>query len=55
LQVVYMSGHTQDHIVYRGVLEPGTNFIMKPFAVAQLKTKLRDVLAAAGETASRRP
>ena len=32
LQVLYMSGYTDDAIVHHGVLEPGTRFIGKPFA-----------------------
>ena len=44
MRVVYMSGYTDDAIVHHGVLEPGTNFIEKPFTVETLTSTIREVL-----------
>lgn len=44
MQVLYMSGYTQDAIVHRGTLEEGTNFIQKPFSPDALARKVRIVL-----------
>jgi DNA-binding response OmpR family regulator len=39
-----MSGYTEDAIVERGVLEPGLEFIPKPFDRFQLLHRIREVL-----------
>ncbi|HEV8376196.1 MAG TPA: ATP-binding protein, partial [Candidatus Polarisedimenticolia bacterium] len=44
LKVLYMSGYTQGAIVHRGVLEPGTAFVQKPFSVPNLLERVRSVL-----------
>jgi two-component system, cell cycle sensor histidine kinase and response regulator CckA len=44
--VLYTSGYTDSAIVDRGVLQPGTEFIQKPFSFAALTRKVRDVLDA---------
>ena len=44
LRVLFMSGYTDDAIVHRGVLDPGTNFLTKPFTSAGLALKVREVL-----------
>jgi PAS domain S-box-containing protein len=44
LPVVYMSGYTDNVIAPHGVLDPGTNFIQKPFTLAALATMVREVL-----------
>jgi signal transduction histidine kinase/ActR/RegA family two-component response regulator len=44
MKVIYMSGYTDDAIVHHGVLEPGTNFIEKPFTPETLTSKIREVL-----------
>ena len=44
LQVVYMSGYTDDAIVHHGVLDPGIAFLHKPFTSETLGQKLREVL-----------
>ncbi len=46
LAVLFMSGYTDDAIAKHGVLEPGTNFLAKPFHVDSLLRKVRDVLDA---------
>ncbi len=44
LKVLYMSGYTQNVIAHRGALDEGVQFIQKPFAVAALASKIREVL-----------
>jgi two-component system, cell cycle sensor histidine kinase and response regulator CckA len=44
LQVLYMSGYTNEAIVRHGVLEPDTVFIQKPFTPAALGLKVRETL-----------
>jgi two-component system, cell cycle sensor histidine kinase and response regulator CckA len=51
LRVLYMSGYTDEAIVHHGVLEPGTEFIPKPFGPAGL---IRRVAALLGPGESRR-
>ena len=44
LDVLYMSGYTDNAIVHHGVLDEGLDFIQKPFSVADLQAKVREVL-----------
>jgi DNA-binding response OmpR family regulator len=44
LKVLFMSGYTDDAIVGRGGLPPGSGFIQKPFGPASLLTKIEEVL-----------
>ena len=44
LKVLYMSGYTEDAIVYHGVLEEGIDFIQKPFSPDAFARKAREVL-----------
>ncbi|MBW1780340.1 MAG: response regulator [Deltaproteobacteria bacterium] len=44
IQVLYMSGYTDDVIAHRGVLDEGVPFIQKPFTMDLLATKVREVL-----------
>jgi two-component system cell cycle sensor histidine kinase/response regulator CckA len=45
-KVLFVSGYTDDAIVHHGMLEPGLNFLQKPFTPATLAKKVRDVLDA---------
>jgi signal transduction histidine kinase len=47
IRVLYMSGFAENAIVHNGVLQPGTDFIQKPFTPHVLAVKLREVLAGA--------
>src|SRR5205085_678756 len=42
--VVYTSGYTDHAIVHQGVLEPGAQFLQKPYTPAILARKVRNVL-----------
>ena len=44
MQVLYMSGYTEDAIIHHGVLQEGINFIQKPFSPGELAQKVREVL-----------
>jgi two-component system, cell cycle sensor histidine kinase and response regulator CckA len=46
LRVLYMSGYTEGAIAHHGALDPGTAFLQKPFSLAALATKVREVLDA---------
>jgi len=43
-KILYMSGYTDDAIVHHGVLDEERPFIQKPFTVASLTIKVRDLL-----------
>jgi len=45
MKVLYMSGYTSHTIVQNGVLDPGKNFLQKPFMPSVLAAKVREVLA----------
>jgi two-component system cell cycle sensor histidine kinase/response regulator CckA len=51
-KVLYVSGYTDDAIVHHGMLEPGLDYLQKPFTPATLARKVRDVLDAPGELRS---
>ncbi len=44
LKVLFTTGYTRNAVVHGGVLDPGVNFISKPFTVRQLASKVRAVL-----------
>ena len=44
LKVLYISAYADDEIADHGVLEPGINFLPKPFNVAELTGKVRQAL-----------
>jgi signal transduction histidine kinase/CheY-like chemotaxis protein len=44
LKVVYTTGYTRNAIVHNGMLDPGVNFLAKPFTLGQLASKVRSAL-----------
>jgi len=47
IKVLFISGYAADAIVHHGRLEPGTNFLSKPFTPPAFARKVREVLDAA--------
>jgi two-component system cell cycle sensor histidine kinase/response regulator CckA len=46
LRVLYVSGHAQELIAHRGVLDPGVELLPKPFTAASLLARVRAILDA---------
>jgi len=44
LRCLYISGYTADVIAHQGILEDGVEFLSKPFSIADLTRKVRQVL-----------
>jgi PAS domain S-box-containing protein len=44
MKILYMSGYTDNAISHHGILEPGTNFLQKPFTPVNVLHKVRSVL-----------
>jgi len=44
MNVLYMSGYTDDAIVNHSVLEPGVAFVQKPISLSELGVKVRSIL-----------
>ena len=49
MKVLFVSGYTDDAIVRQGVLEPGVEFLQKPFPLATLARRIRDMLGTRDE------
>jgi PAS domain S-box-containing protein len=47
MQVLYISGYSDEAIARHGVLDPGTAFLQKPFTPDRLASKVREVIDAA--------
>jgi DNA-binding NtrC family response regulator len=43
--VLFTTGYTRNAIVHNGILDPGVNFLAKPYALDQLASKIREVLS----------
>ena len=43
-RVIYTSGYTDNHIVTKGSLDKGIDFLEKPYSVSSLSSKVREVL-----------
>ena len=43
LKVLFTTGYTANAIVHQGVLDPGVNFIGKPFSIAALAAKIKSM------------
>jgi len=44
IRLLFMSGYTADVIAHQGVLDDGVAFIQKPFSMADMTEKVRNVL-----------
>lgn len=44
LKVLYTTGYTRNAVVHNGILDPGTNFLAKPYSIEDLAGKMGDVL-----------
>ena len=54
IRVLFVSGYTADLIAHHGVLEPGVEFLAKPYTREALATRLRDLLDGPARPASAR-
>ncbi|MCA1792717.1 MAG: PAS domain S-box protein [Desulfobacteraceae bacterium] len=49
IELLFMSGYTSNVIAHHGVLDKGVAFIQKPFSMADITAKVRDVLDMASD------
>jgi len=49
IAVLFMSGYTDDDVVRRGILDPGTAFVQKPFGSEELAVAVRRLLDEASD------
>jgi CheY-like chemotaxis protein len=45
LRVLFTTGYTRNAVVHNGVLDPGLNFLSKPYTLDQLARKIHEVLS----------
>ena len=55
IKVLFMSGHTEDHVLRTGVLAAERAFIQKPFTASELTRKVREVLDSGGSSSEGGP
>ncbi len=51
VRLLFMSGYTANVIAHQGVLDDGVAFIQKPFSIADMTMKVRELLDTASDTA----
>ncbi len=44
IKVLFTTGFTRNAVVHNGILDPGVNFLPKPFTLEQLALKVRNVI-----------
>jgi len=54
LRILFTSGYTNDTIAHHGMLDPGVNFLPKPYSPGILAHKVREVLDATGPEIERK-
>lgn len=55
LHVMFITGYSQHAIARDGMLDPDVNLLTKPFSLAQLAKKIREVLDARGDLPKGKP
>ena len=45
LKVIFATGYTQNAIVHNGILDPGTDLLVKPFSLEQVSAKIAQALS----------
>jgi signal transduction histidine kinase len=48
LRVLYSTGYTRNAIIHNGMVDPGTNYLQKPYSLPELARKVRGVLDGEG-------